>query len=192
MNLKVIICCAFLLHGTAVFAADKHAAMGVHEHDNETPDRILTEAGNDAFGTIQEVINKLNSDPNTDWNKVNIEALRQHLRDMNEMTLNVDLVFQNVIKGGLQVTVRPTTESADSALERVFKAHPGQLQHDTGWVMKVEKNNGQYTITTTSDDPEEADKIRGLGYIGLMAYGAHHQRHHWAMATGKAAHKMAH
>lgn len=192
MNLKVIIFCALFIHGTAVCAADEHAAMLNHEHKTETSERILTEVGNDVFGTIQEVIAKLNSDPHTDWNRVNLEALRQHLRDMNEMTLNVDLVSQKPIKGGLQFTVRPTTDSADSALERVFKAHPAQLKHDSGWVMKVVKNNSQYTIITTSDDPKDTAKIRGLGYIGLMAYGAHHQRHHWLMATGNDPHKMDH
>jgi len=52
-------------------------------------------------------------------------------------------------------------------------------------------------LITISETPKNEAKIRGLGYIGLMAYGLwlmaygdHHQRHHWAMATGKSPHKM--
>ena len=44
--------------------------------------------GQDAFGTIQEIVQILQSDPKTDWSKVNIDALRQHLIDMNEVTLH--------------------------------------------------------------------------------------------------------
>lgn len=192
MNLNVIISSVLFIHGTIVFAVDDHSTMMNHKHNTETSDRALTEAGNDAFGTIQEVIKKLNADPNTDWSKVNLEALRQHLLDMNDMTLNVDVISQKPIPNGLEVIVRPTTDRAALALERVFKAHPAQLKKDTGWSMKVVKNNGQYTLTTISDNPKDAVKIRGLGYIGLMAYGDHHQRHHWSMATGKNPHKMNH
>jgi hypothetical protein len=190
IKLNVIICAALFIHGTVVFATDDHSAMTNHEHKMETSGVKLTEAGNDAFGTIQEVIRKLNSDPNTDWNKVNLEALRQHLLDMNDMTLNVEVISQKSIHNGLEVITRPTTDRAALALERVFKAHPSQLKNDTGWSMKVVKNNGQYILTITSDNLKDAARIRGLGYIGLMAYGDHHQRHHWAMATGKNPHNM--
>ena len=44
-----------------------------------------TMPGQDAFGAIQEIVQILQSDPKTDWSKVNIEALRQHLIDMNEV-----------------------------------------------------------------------------------------------------------
>ena len=44
--------------------------------------------GQDAFGAIQEVVQILESDPTTDWSKVNIAALREHLIDMNEVTLH--------------------------------------------------------------------------------------------------------
>lgn len=192
VNLNIIICSVLFIHGSAVYAADDHAAMMNHEHNIEHSGRMLTDAGNDAFGTIQEVIKKLNSDPNTDWSKVNIEVLRQHLLDMNDMTLNVEIISQKPIHNGLEVIVKPTTDRASLALDRVFKAHPAQLKIDSGWSMKVVRNNGQYTLTTTSDHPKDASKIRGLGYIGLMAYGDHHQRHHWAMATGNNPHKMNH
>ena len=37
---------------------------------------------------IQEILPKLEADPRRDWSKVEIEALRQHLIDMNNVTLN--------------------------------------------------------------------------------------------------------
>ncbi len=192
MKLKVLFFLALCIQGTAAFAAEKHSMMMHHEHKMGASNNILTEAGNDAFGTIQEVIAKLNNDPNTDWGKVNLEVLRQHLLDMNDMTLNVAVISQKSIHNGLEVTVRPTTDRAELALTRIFKAHPLMLKRETGWTMKVVKNNGLYMLTTTSDDSKDTLKIRGLGYIGLMAYGTHHQSHHWAMATGKNPHAEHH
>jgi hypothetical protein len=37
----------------------------------------------------------------------------------------------------------------------------------------------------TSADPKERAHIRGLGFIGLLASGPHHQPHHLAMAKGE-------
>jgi len=144
----------------------------------------LSEAGNDAFGTIQEVITQLNNDPNTDWSRVNIETLRQHLRDMNDMTLNVEVLSQKPIENGMVAVVEATTPRAAEALGRVSRGHPPQLKRETGWVMKVTQDGKTFTFTTTTEKPQEVDKIRGLGYIGLIASGPHHQPHHWAMATG--------
>lgn len=180
----------FLVSVTA--AEEDHSDMMNHEHRMGTSDAQLTEAGNDAFGTIQEVIRKLNGDPNTDWGKVNIEALRQHLLDMNDMTLNAEVITQKPIRNGLEVIVKPTTARASLALERVFMAHPAQLKRETGWHMTVVKKDAQYILKTISENPKETNKIRGLGYIGLMAYGNHHQAHHWAMATGKNPHGEHH
>lgn len=148
----------------------------------------LTEAGNDAFGTIQEVVVQLEADPDTDWSAVNLEGLRQHLVDMREMTLNVEIVAASTIPGGSEIVLRATTERAVSALNRVFSAHPSQLHMETGWTMNVSETNGQYILTTTTEEPSDVEKLRGLGYIGLMALGNHHQEHHWAMATGLNPH----
>jgi len=150
----------------------------------------LSEAGNDAFGTIQEVITQLNDDPSTDWNRVDLEALRQHLRDMNDMTLNVEVHSQQAIENGMVAVVEAITPRAAEALARVSQAHPAQLQKETGWSMKVTQDGNVFTFTATTDKPQEVDKIRGLGYIGLLAAGPHHQPHHWAMATGNSPHAM--
>ena len=56
---------------------------GPHVGANALP----TMPGQEAFGTIQEIVRMLEADPSTDWAKVNIAALREHLIDMNEVTL---------------------------------------------------------------------------------------------------------
>jgi hypothetical protein len=50
-----------------------------------------TQPGQSAFAAIQEIVGILDADPKTDWSKVDIEALRQHLIDMNNVTLLADV-----------------------------------------------------------------------------------------------------
>src|ERR1700741_1796256 len=63
--------------------------MGAHAgmHATSTTPRM---PGQDAFGAIQQIVQILDADPKTDWSKVDLEALRQHLIDMNEVTLRAD------------------------------------------------------------------------------------------------------
>src|SRR5690349_19552961 len=42
---------------------------------------VPTQSGQAAFATISEIVRMLKADPKTDWSRVNIEALRQHLID---------------------------------------------------------------------------------------------------------------
>ena len=63
-----------------------------------------TSPGQDAFGAIQEIVRILDADPKTDWSKVDLEALRQHLIDMNEVTLQAEAAPKQ-IDGGLEIAV---------------------------------------------------------------------------------------
>lgn len=63
-----------------------------------------TMAGQDAFGTIQEIVQMLQADPATDWSKVNIGALREHLIDMNEVTLHA-AASERMLDNGIEIAV---------------------------------------------------------------------------------------
>ena len=41
-------------------------------------------------------------------------------------------------------------------------------------------------VAKNPDDVRTVARIRGLGFIGLLVQGAHHQPHHLAMARGDA------
>lgn len=154
----------------------------MHHNDSDTP---LTEPGNDIFGTIQEVVQKLEANPDTDWSQVNLEALRQHLLDMKAFTEEVEVISKREIENGVEITVRPNTDRAGQALGRLFKMHPTMIKKEKGWDMQATQSEGDWIITCTTDTASEVAKIRALGYIGLLAEGAHHQRHHWMIATGQ-------
>ena len=80
----------------------QHGMMG--QDGMKTGAAVPTAPGQDTFGAIQEIVQMLEADPKTDWSKVNLEALRQHLIDMNEVTLKA-AESAKVIDGGLEITV---------------------------------------------------------------------------------------
>jgi len=172
-----------------------HSAMMHHSQPMIQVNEVtLTESGTDPFAVMQEAIAALEANPGTNWEKVNIEALRLHLVEMQDMTLNVD-VTQTRIDNGFKAVVTPTSSRAVKSLTKVLSAHPAQMKAETGWDMQVSNNNGVFTLNVTTENAKDVAKIRGLGYIGVMAYGNHHQPHHWAMASGEnphAGHNMKH
>jgi len=176
----------------AVSMRPKHHMAQYLLHQSQKTSGRLTESGTDIFATIQEAIQELSADPNTDWSKVNLEALRQHLRDMFEFSYNVDVLSQQAIDHGVKIRVKPVTVRAEKALDKVLNAHPMMLKMETGWDMQSSKANGEYQIIVTTAKTTEVNKIRGLGYIGLLAIGNHHQPHHWAMASGQNPHHKMH
>lgn len=150
----------------------------------ETP----TLPGQDAFGAIQEIVRLLDADPKTDWSKVNLEALRQHLIDMNEVTLNAAAAAKP-IDGGIEVAVTGIGRTVD-AIRHIIPAHALEIDqtHLNGWSAKTGPLPNGVLLTVTSGDPKEVQHIRGLGFIGILVSGSHHQPHHLAMAKGEFSH----
>jgi hypothetical protein len=155
------------------------------QHNMPQKDTPLAEPGNDIFGTIQEVVQKLETNPHTDWSQVDLEALRQHLLDMKAFTEEVEVISKREIENGVEITVRPTSKRAKQALGRLFTMHPAMIKREKGWDMQAKKGAGEWIVRCTTESASEVEKIRALGYIGLLAEGAHHQRHHWMIATGQ-------
>jgi hypothetical protein len=139
--------------------------------------------GQDAFGAIQEIVQILDADPKTDWSKVDLEALRQHLIDMNEVTLRAEAV-----DGGLQVTIIGSGRTL-IAIQRVIPAWASTMNGHQGWSTKVASLPNGELLTVTATDAKEVQHIRGLGFIGLLVSGSHHQMHHLAMGKGEFDHE---
>jgi len=143
--------------------------------------------GQDAFGAIQEVAAILDADPKTDWSKVNLEALRQHLIDMNEVTLRADAAPKQ-IDGGLEIAVTGN-ERTLVAIQRMVPAWAQTMNGQHGWTAKTTSLPDGELLAVTATDPKEIEHIRGLGFIGLLVSGSMHQPHHLAMARGEFDHE---
>lgn len=163
---------------------DQHKKEHHNHHQSKMMETPLKQTGSDVFDAIQEVVGQLKADPNTDWSKVDLEGLRQHLIDMKAFTEEVEVIEQTPIDNGIKMLVKPETDRADKALNHMLTMHPKMMKMERGWDMDAQQQGEQWEITCTTADPKEVDLIRGLGYIGILVEGAHHQVHHWMMATG--------
>jgi hypothetical protein len=142
--------------------------------------------GQDAFGAIAEIVKILEADSNTDWSKVDLERLRQHLIDMNEVVLH-GAVAQVPVSGGLAMEITGTGRT-EQAIRAMVVPHAAELERTSEWSAKAETIAGGVRLTVVAKKPDDAKlvaRIRGLGFAGLIATGAHHQPHHLAMARGE-------
>jgi len=152
-----------------------------------------TMPGQDAFGAIAEIVRILDADPATDWSRVDLERLRQHLIDMHEVVLRSS-VKPTSIPGGLAVEVTGTGRTV-GAIRAMVVPHAVELDRMPSLAAKTEPVTGGVRLTVVArkaDDPKVVARIRGLGFAGLMTEGAHHQAHHLAMAKGAALAGHAH
>jgi hypothetical protein len=156
----------------------QHGMMGMQGGQTQQP----TLPGQDAFGVIQEIVQILQSDPTTDWSKVNISALRQHLIDMNEVTLHAIAAERN-LDNGIEIAVTGESRTLD-AIKRMVPAHISELVK-LGWNAKTEDLSNGVKLTVITNDPKEAIKLHALGFMGIMVQGGHHQPHDLMIAKGE-------
>ncbi len=151
-----------------------HAAMADHG---------LTQPGESAFGAIQEVVERLEANPNTDWSHVNVNALREHLIDMDEVTLHA-AIQERPLPNGMRYIVTGAGRTRD-AIQHMVIGHAQSMGDAAHWTMTAERSDNGAIVTVTAKQPSDLPEIRALGLLGMMADGAHHQVHHWFLATGE-------
>jgi hypothetical protein len=173
-----------LLFSSSALAQSSHAHHGgMPMNTSEAP--RPTQPGQAAFAAIQEIVEILESDPSTDWSKVNIEALRQHLIDMNNVTLSAQ-VKSEPVEGGMRYIVSGDGAVRDS-IRRMTIAHAATMNGVGGWTFKASETADGATLTVEVP-PADAGKLRALGFIGVLTHGMHHQEHHLMIARGADPH----
>ena len=154
-----------------------------HMIDHEAA--VPTMPGQQVFGTIQEIVQILEADPTTDWSKVNIAGLREHLIDMDEVTMRA-AAGERALGDGVEIMVTGQGRTLD-AIKRMLPAHAHELGA-IGWNAQTENLPNGIKLVVTSKDPKEVIKLKALGFMGIMVQGAHHQIHHLMMAKGEFIH----
>lgn len=162
--------------------------MGVGKEGNMGGDMNMapvSEPGQSAFAAIAEIVAKLDADPETDWSMVDITALREHLRDMDIVTLN-SKASANDIEGGIEFIITGD-ENTIPSIQRMVTAHAQTMGGKDGWEYSttVLPNGASMSVSVP---PSDMAKLKALGFYGVLALGAHHQAHHWAMATQGGTH----
>ncbi len=173
------------LFTTSAFAQDHTAAMDHNAHIAGMSGAEITQPGQSAFAAIEEIIFALEMDPNTDWAKVNISGLREHLRDMDLVFIEAE-VLSEPVANGMRFTITGAGRIR-KAIRNLTIAHAGVMDGVDNWnyVAKVHPEGAVMTITVPAFD---MPRLSGLGFFGVMATGMHHQNHHWVIATGGNPH----
>ena len=182
--MRLLIAAALAVAARPALAQMDHAAHHAAPADRAAP----AAAGQAAYAAIAEVVRALEADSTTDWSRVSIEALRQHLIDMDEVTLRTSAA-QRAIEGGIVADVRGTTPRASVAVARMARAHVAMLDADPRLVASAAPlPTGGVRVTVRAEDPRDAStvaRVRGLGFYGLLTFGDHHAAHHLMLARGE-------
>lgn len=175
-----------------------HATMDHKAHQAQlaacarpaSPAQLPTLPGQAAFGAIAEVVRILVADPATDWAKVNVESLRQHLIDMDHVTVR-STIAQRDVPGGFVADITGAG-SVTAAIRRMVPTHASMYSSAPDFKATTQEIPGGVRLTMVARDTGDTGQVarlRGLGTIGFLVDGDHHTSHHLAIARGdKAAH----
>jgi hypothetical protein len=163
----------------------QQTAAGEHGGQAAQP----TQPGQSAFAAISEIVRLLEADATTDWSRVNLEALRQHLIDMDLVTLRSNVRASDVASG-LALEVTGDAQVA-AAIQRMLTAHAAMLNEMSEWSASAVPISGGVRLTVAArsrSDSATMRRIRALGFAGLLVQGDHHTMHHMMIARGEGAH----
>ncbi len=185
LSLALSLVLSLALPGSSIAQSD-HVQMthtGQISHDSGAVEPAAsgpTEVGQSAFAAIAEIVEILRRNPETDWSRVDVEGLRMHLMDMDTVTLRAGVAVR-VIDGGVEFEVTSPDGAVTGAVRRMTIAHAATMSGIDGMDMQAVEIPHGARLTVTGPNP---DMILGLGFIGILTLGMHHQAHHYALASG--------
>ena len=193
LSLTLIIAAAAAL-GAGSYSVVSTVASDVHNNHTMQSDHDMAtsgasapqETGQSAFAAIAEIVAMLNANPDTDWSKVNISALRAHLVDMDRLTTEAEYSERD-IDGAIEFQISGSQWAIDAA-RRMVPAHAQELSKTDVWSITTQETPSGITMIVKPTESITATKIKALGFFGIMATGTHHQPHHLGMATGTMSH----
>lgn len=144
-----------------------------------------TRAGQEAFATIGEIVKILEADPRTDWSKVDLESLRQHLIDMDDVTMRA-VIRSTDVNGGAAFEVHGTGR-VRLAIRRMALSHGATIVPSDGFTWQATETPQGARVTVRAVDARDTTmvaRIRALGFVGLLTRGDHHTVHHIGIADG--------
>ena len=121
-------------------ASAQQPSMTMHEEhmrqmsgDGQSPAGSLGQA---AFQAMTDIVQELDADPGTDWEQVDLAALREHLVDMNRLVLESQVEARATTAGAIyRITGDHRTMAA---ARRMLPAHAVMLQHtEPSWRVTV-------------------------------------------------------
>ena len=75
---------------------------------------VPSEPGDGSFAAIVEIVAMLSADPDTDWTRVDIDGLREHLVDMNQFMIGAS-VRSEPLPNGLRMRISTSGRAGEAA-----------------------------------------------------------------------------
>lgn len=104
---------------------------------------------------------------------------------MNAITLSAD-VNSEPVEGGMRFTVTGAGAVRDS-VRRMAMSHAATMNGVNGWTFEAAEFDGGANLTVRVP-ARDLSKLRGLGFLGVLTRGLHHQEHHLIIARGDSSH----
>lgn len=154
-------------------------------HGVATDNAMPIEGGQSTFAAIIEIVAMLEADPKTRWSEVDIDSLRSHLLDMNNLILLTTATTQETNNNTVQFTVKGTGDGLE-AIHRMTSAHAQFIQQSRGWEIDTELTDTGASVRVTTNNDVSKNRLKAMGFYGFMSLDSHHQEHHLLMAKGQS------
>ena len=170
----------------AIFVAAAALQHSDHAHSAAPPPadgmQAPVEPGQSAYAALGEAVEILSADPATDWSTVNVEALRAHLVDMDNVILRARATTEKLPNGArFLVTGAPDVAAS---IQNMTRSHFTRENVPGAWNMTTTPI-GDGAIVTVTGSAADAQRIQALGFFGILTLGGHHQPHHLMIAKGQ-------
>ena len=149
MNGEKLVCAALVGLSAASASAQEHHATLTLTVMPGTP----TEPGQGAFAAIAETVALLQSDPATDWASTDIEALRQHLIDLDNVTMRSEVAV-GPVPGGASFRVTSSDVALANSIRRRVTAHTATMDGSGIWKMTAVPSPSGAEITVIGAEAE--------------------------------------
>ncbi len=178
------VACLGLIGGCST--ASTHG-ISLHSTHGSGESHIPTEVGQSAFAALAEIVAMLQQDKDTDWQQVSIDDLREHLVDMDLLTLRAAVTREQTELGQQRYHIQGDGRTL-AAIQKMVPAHAAVISQLYGWATEVEITTTGAILEVKAQDKNTQAQLEALGFFGFMALGAHHQVHHLAIARGESIH----
>ena len=126
----------------------------------------LTMPGTNFWNHSEEAVQKLEADPNTDWSKVDLEALRQHLLDMKAFTEEVQVISKKPIENGVGITGKTRNRKSSQRIKALVQYAPCDVKKGRGWDMTATPMEIRWDITCTTKTSRKIKKYVRSDILG--------------------------
>lgn len=140
--------------------------------------------GPPALAVLAEILARLEADPATDWRRVDLEAVRAHLRDLDRVILAAEAEPRELV-GGVELRVSGSDAASEAAIQRLLPAAAERLAAARRWRLATRPIEGGLLVEIRSRDPRETERIRASGLVALLVAAASDEAYLLDLARGE-------